>query len=371
VAFTDFFVGKHKFEDLEISSMPNGNFYWFYHSKQHRLIKQFVLAESAEVLHVCAVTLIKKQEEHFTPRLHFSTRYRDLPSKFAKTKLEPSNDALFVKASVDMGECYNNFWDLISFLKSLKALDIRDESFSLVTKDAAQIAHALNKHDKATILNVMKMLTSTPGVEFSESDVIELLQRKKRLTQFQDCLDRFAPEAFWQDFFENNKWIFGYGLNYVILRIEKQPNVGGVQFEGKGAQKGDFLGITCGDVKFTALVEIKLPSTPLLAGKEEIRNGAWSLSKELTDALVQVQANIDKWIVTSKSVENIDKLEKDGVYTVRPKGILVIGRLAEVKNGPRSRHETFERFRRSVSGIEIITFDELHERAKFIVEHTP
>ena len=56
---TDFFVGKHRFEDLDIR--PKGNFYWFYHSKQRRLITRFILAESPEVLHVCEVTLIKRQ----------------------------------------------------------------------------------------------------------------------------------------------------------------------------------------------------------------------------------------------------------------------------------------------------------------------
>jgi Domain of unknown function (DUF4263) len=123
-------------------------------------------------------------------------------------------------------------------------------------------------------------------------------------------------------------------------------------------------------VKFTALVEIKTPQTPLLTGEQEIRNGAWSLSKDLTDALAQLQANTDKWIDSSKFEENKDALEKQGIYTVRPKAILVIGNLLEVKEDPRSRRQTFERFRRSIHGIEIITFDELYERAKFIVDHT-
>jgi hypothetical protein len=158
----------------------------------------------------------------------------------------------------------------------------------------------------------------------------------------------------------------------VILKVEEHPHVGGMRFDRMGGQNPDFLGITGGEGRFTVLVEIKTPQTPLLAGQEEIRKGAWSLSQELTDALVQIQANIDKWNTAgARTVENIDALEKRGVYTVRPKGILVICSLAEVKSDPRSRRATFERFRQSVSGIEIITFDELHERAKFIVDHSP
>jgi len=54
---------------------------------------------------------------------------------------------------------------------------------------------------------------------------------------------------------------------------------------------------------------------------------------------------------------------------VKPKGIIVIGCLSEVKEDPDKR-STFELFRQSVHGVEIITFDELYERARFIVEHT-
>lgn len=365
--FTDFFVGKHKFEDLNIRS--KGNFYSFYHAKQHRLIKRFVLAESTEVLHVCTVTLIKKEDEHFTPRIHFSVRYRHLPEKFAKTELSSGEDAIFVKASVDMSECHKNFWDLISFFKSMKELDIPDESFSLMKKDAAQIVNAITKHDKDTVLSVVKLLTSASGVTFSDDDINELLQRKQRLKEFQHCLAQSAPEHHWQDFLEKNKWIFGYGLNYVILRVQGQPYVGGKQIDRKGGQNPDFLGITGGEVRFTVLVEIKAPSTPLLDGKAEIRNGAWSLSKDLTDALAQTQANIDRWNREgSRTDENREALEQVGIYTVKPKGIIVIGSLQQVKNDLH-KLQTFERFRRSISDVEIITFDELCDRARFIVEH--
>ena len=155
----------------------------------------------------------------------------------------------------------------------------------------------------------------------------------------------------------------------MILRVEEQPYAGGKRFDRKGGQNPDFIGITSGEVRFTVLVEIKKPQTPLLRGEEEIRNGAWSLSKELTDALAQIQSNTDQWAWTSKSDENRDALEKQGIYTVKPKGILVIGCLTELKED-RNKLQTFERFRQSISGIEIITFDEVFERAKFIVDNS-
>ena len=122
-----------------------------------------------------------------------------------------------------------------------------------------------------------------------------------------------------------------------------------------------------GDINFTVLVEIKTPATPLLQGKEEIRNGAWSLSKGLTDALSRIEANIDTWNKHgSAQPDNRDVLESRAVYTVQPKGIIVIGTLSQLDL--RTKWETFQRFRRSIHGIDIVTFDELYQRAKYIVE---
>jgi len=107
-----------------------------------------------------------------------------------------------------------------------------------------------------------------------------------------------------------------------------------------------------------------------LSGTEPIRSGAWRLSHDLTDALTQVQASVEEWAhYGSKHHKTKEVLDKKNIYTVKPKGIIVIGCLSEVKEDPDKR-STFELFRQSVHGVEIITFDELYERARFIVEHT-
>ena len=116
------------------------------------------------------------------------------------------------------------------------------------------------------------------------------------------------------------------------------------------------------------LVEIKTPGTGLLHGNKEIRNGAWSLSKQLVDAIAQIEANIDRWEGEgSKQNDNRDRFESSGIYTVKPKGIIVIGLLSEFGT-TRSKRETFQRFRKAIHGIDILTFDELYHRAKYIVQ---
>jgi hypothetical protein len=81
-----------------------------------------------------------------------------------------------------------------------------------------------------------------------------------------------------------------------------------------------------------------------------------------------IQVNARTWAIDSQRAENVRELEKGAaIYTVEPKGILVIGNTSELQANE-SIISCFESYRRNISNPEIITFDELFERAKFIVQ---
>lgn len=196
--------------------------------------------------------------------------------------------------------------------------------------------------------------------------------RAKALEEFEKNLkSNNDSEGYWQQFFLNNSWIFGYGLKYHFLSlIGDQPHYGGTDYTGKGTQRGDYLMCTEAEAKFTVLVEIKTPATNILATKKgephRYRNGAFLLSSDLLGGVSQMQINCKTWGKQSSSEENAEKLRPKEIYTVQPKGILVIGNLSSL-GGNREKLETFEAFRRHLSNPEILTYDELFERAKFIV----
>lgn len=193
-------------------------------------------------------------------------------------------------------------------------------------------------------------------------------EREQSLNIFKQHLDSDDwEEGDWQRFFEENQWIFGYGLKYQILNIaQAQPNYGGVAVSGRGGQRGDFLVNSEAELKFTCLVEIKKPST-LLLQSTQYRNGAWGASNELSGAVSQIQVNAATWeIEGSRSASNAEDLAQEGIYTVAPKGIVVIGKLSQLSSN-RNKRNSFERFRQNLHNPEIITYDELYERAKFIV----
>ena len=62
----------------------------------------------------------------------------------------------------------------------------------------------------------------------------------------------------------------------------------------------------------------------------------------------------------------------EALFAYQPRSYLVVGQLSEfqTEQGPNiGKYRSFELFRRNTIRPEIITFDELYQRAKFIVEH--
>lgn len=361
----DFIVGKDDFSNLQINaSVTNERFFYFYDTRNRRLIKQFLLNSKPQVDYICQVVLIKDNGK-FTPRLALSVR-----DKKREIMQEPATEPTNVKANVDLKECHENFWKLISYIQSLSEIDTPQESFSLVSQDEGKIVAALRGRGAESIVSIVRQLAETEDVTFSFEDINQLLKRREKLDVFKRALEtKNSEEKKWQNFFEANKWIFGYGLDYQILQQEQsQPHYGGISVDGAGGQRGDYLTSTRGDLNFTVLVEIKTPATRLLQGTAAVRNGAWSLSKDLADAITQIGANIATWEKDgSRQDSNRDRFEgEEKIFTVKPKGIIVIGLLSELDN--RDKRETFQRFRKSIHGIDILTYDELYERARFIVE---
>lgn len=238
---------------------------------------------------------------------------------------------------------------------------------SLVINDqnkASVIRHLLDANYGEDVWRQLSQSDPNIATRLANSKIQE--DRQSALCLFEEMLqDNTLSENNWQNFFETNTWIFGYGLRYQILQvIQPQPNYGGAAVDGRGGQRGDFLTATEAETRFTCLVEIKKPTTSLLQ-RDQYRNGAWGVSSELAGAVSQIQVNCAQWEITdARTDQNRERL--NGLYTVSPKGIVVIGNTGELDNW--DKRNSFERFRQELRSPEIITYDELFERAKFIAE---
>ncbi len=224
-----------------------------------------------------------------------------------------------------------------------------------------------------------------------EKDIVALGYRRKQLELFDRLLTdekffqtysadgNFTPEQAWQDFFEKNHWIFGYGLSYQFLssltdrKLEQIVRGFAVGMPGK---RTDALMKTRGALGALCLVEIKCHNTDLLK-PNPYRSGAWSPTKDVIGGISQLQSTVR----AAQQVfgDQLRPVDKDGnpsgelLSVVSPKSFLVVGRLSEfeTESGPNmQKFSCFEDFRKNIVRPEIVTFDELYERASYIVEHS-
>ncbi len=305
--------------------------------------------------------------------------------KFIETKdqLRPVKDSAFSFTN-------REFTELLQFLSDVKFLDfnnkerfvIDSEKFShhkillnltepdpnkiLVDKKFGDLINKLNELDLKERENFLETLKNKI---LTKTDLDILTGRKDGLEQFKNYLGSEHPitEIEWQDFFKNNSWIFGYGLDYKFLNIlQKEASVSSVDVGRKNEVKADFL---LGDNNFTVIVELKRPDTPLFDNTQN-RSESWRLSKDLTYAVSQILTQKAEWELKSQHTQ-FDG-EGNPIYqsTYNPKAILIIGNTKQFEGENKEslmKRKTFELYRRNSRDIEIVTFDELLEKAKFIV----
>ena len=211
----------------------------------------------------------------------------------------------------------------------------------------------------------------------TSKDLVSIAYRKKQIEKFEQMLDeRSAKELEWQKFFEMNRWIFGYGLNYIFsigLDGKKlEQTVAGHTFMNHG-KRTDGLLKTAGFINNLCLVEIKTPQASLV--KKEYRASVWQPGDEVVGGVSQIQKTVSEmksWMQSRIALkDDLGDPTSEIIYTYEPKSFLVVGCLDEfiTTNGVNEdKLGSFQLFRRNLHNPEIITYDELLGRAKYIVD---
>ena len=285
-----------------------------------------------------------------------------------------------------------NMEQLICFLELIKDLDFKginkrrislaDDELSVLDADTkAKITTLLSGEDGSDV--VYELLDK--GL-ITNQDLVNTGYRKYQLELFESLLFRDGlanykthmgspdtkDETAWQHFFQANEWIFGYGLDYRFQGIlQKEFHASTSNAAGKDEVIADFL---LGDKRFTTFVELKLPNTKLF-NKSKNRSNCWSLSNSLIDAFSQI---LEQKASGQLKIENTKELigDNDEEITQRSydsKTILLMGSWSQIENDSigikRIKEKTLELFRRDSRNVELVTYDELYERARFIVHN--
>jgi hypothetical protein len=285
--------------------------------------------------------------------------------------------------------------DIPRFLELIQLVDSTPtEGNSSVRIDDEMVSEILSRPDQ-----LLSLYTANPAKlrelienDVSANDVIALASRREAVAKFAAMLtddDYFnslvptegsgSPERVWQTFFESNPWILGLSVASQLLtswderRLEQI--VDGHDISG-GGKRVDALMRTTGRIRSMVLLEIKTHRASLLG--VEYRKGCWAPSSELIGGVAQIQGTVHRAVkeigerVASHAGDG-SEIPNDFTYLIRPRSLLVIGKLDELQGEMGGDHadkiRSFELFRRSTLEPEVVTFDELYQKALFIVEH--
>lgn len=168
-------------------------------------------------------------------------------------------------------------------------------------------------------------------------------------------------EEFWQNLLANHSFVLEQIFYFPVVIIKSKAYVGGKSVLNRGGNLVDFL-IKNKVTKAVGLIEIKTPKTPLLGSR--YRDEIYNISSELSGAIVQVLSYRENLTREGDSL-----LRKHGLdlESFDPKCVVIIGRVDRELDSPEKK-QGFEVFRRQMSDAEIITYDEIFERTKRLVE---
>jgi len=277
---------------------------------------------------------------------------------------------------------------LLEFIANIQSVAFKGGGSLYITDEELRRIALSSNQARHLVVDNEEIFAEVIKSSITKQDVVAVGYRKRQLEVFRNLIEddeyfellqskkNCTAENLWQQFFEKNPWIFGYGLNYIYLSAlddkKLEQTVQGHRIEQHG-KRADALLKSRGVLSSLCFVEIKTHRTPLVAPKP-YRAGCWAPSNELNGAVSQVQVTVAT--ATDSIRGKLAVTDPDGfptgeeAFNYSPKAYLVVGNLSEfvgTHGVNEEQHRSFELYRGNMVSPEIITFDELYERAKYIV----
>lgn len=345
----------------------------------------FLISQNSKSRTICEISFYKASStKKYLPRLSFKRIAKDGNIQSTKSK-----DKVIIK--IDSSDEAIRFWKLTGFLFKYKDLvDVGEfeNTFQVVSKDT----YVLEFKDKNELDKIqdLKELIGVTNLSYDQLKTLTFENRKKNLKAFlyllKDISDarkhykekfKLQPgeEHIWHHFLQKNDWILGLNVDLrFISDLLDEQKVGSENSRGAESPRLDILGIS----EFTTLIELKHSTTNIFKEKKSKgRANTWDFTTDFIEGISQClgQKNeLEKSFDSKTFITNENKiLPKDGIETIDPKSLLLIGnkkREFPINDGNVEntiKHKTLERFRRNNRNIDILSFDELFERAYHIV----
>lgn len=278
---------------------------------------------------------------------------------------------------------------LLEFIANIHSYGFKTTGSINITDEELRRIALSNRQARSLVEDNEELIAEILRSSVTKQDIVSVGYRKKQLDVFGSLLTdssffeslkarkQCTDEGLWQQFFQRNPWIFGYGLSYIYLSSlndKKLEQIVQGHHVGQPGKRADALLKTKGIISSLCFVEIKTHNTPLLSSRP-YRAGCWAPSGEMAGAISQSQGTVASAMDTIRG-QLVVKDSKgfptgEEAFNFSPKAYLVIGNLSEFVGDHginQEQYRAFELLRRNTSTPEILTFDELFERAKFIVD---
>ncbi|PWK90972.1 uncharacterized protein DUF4263 [Lentzea atacamensis] len=168
-----------------------------------------------------------------------------------------------------------------------------------------------------------------------------------------------SDEKSWQKLLARNSWTLGQIYSCPLVILQREVYLGGKNTANKGGNVADFLyrnHLTDNAV----IVEIKTPRTAL-TGEKTYRNNAYAPSPEMAGAVQQILQDLYTLRSDYKSLHG-DRVPDFRIFA--PRLLLIIGNISKEKEADIDRVRSFELFRKELREIDVVTFDELVDKAR-------
>lgn len=349
----------------------------------------FILSRNRKTVVECNVTFFRSSDTgKFLPRLTFKKLNTDGTN-------QTTSEHIPVNINLSEGDVACRFWLMINFLNSFKEIVDTGEfhrTFAVVSADYTNLISKLDSSEKVKAITdlIRKKIFSAADVK---SIVFE--SRKKTLKGFL-WLIKNTPvhggiksrehyknkynlgdesESIWHHYLKNNDWILGLCADLRFIRdFVNEAKIGTEDTAGKGSPKVDMIGIS----NYTTLIELKTSDTKIFKNSRSsnARANTWEFTSDFISGVSQClgqKCSHDENYTIKQVVDETQKvISKEKVFNKDVNSIFIIGcrynefpHNGSVENIIKSN--TFELFRRNNRNIEIITYDELFERAYHIV----
>ncbi len=234
--------------------------------------------------------------------------------------------------------------------------------------------------DITQIWDILKKLLETKdgieafwNIDIDPAEFLGILWIKKLKEFIIICEENIEndDESFWQDLLENNPRILQQLFSYPVIYLQWETYVWGKNTKWRWGQWGvatDLLlnSLLCWSF---AVIEIKTPKTDLVWWKYRWTSGEWtnvsySISGELSWWIIQTLNQIH---TAKENFQNVLKQDFEKIQFYHTQSILIVWHSSSLDSPEKIK--SFSLFRENSKNVIIITFDELLEKAKSLLNY--